>query len=156
MIDSVTLREAHVADIADLFAVRTSVRENHLTVAQLAERGVTPATVAADLALPETRTWVAEVARAVVAFTTADARHGTVFALFVRPEAERRGIGRALLAQAEAWLFAAGWEEIWLTTDEAAHSRAHRLYRAAGWSLVGPAEHGDVRYVKRPITRDDG
>lgn len=79
---------------------------------------------------------------------------GSVLALFVRPEAEGRGYGRALLAAAEAWLFAEGWTTIWLRTGREPYLRAHRIYRAAGWRLVGPAAHGDVRYEKHRDDRD--
>ena len=144
----IAMRAATAADIPALFAVRTSVRENHLDLAQLAERGVTPASVAGMLADEAMRTCVVEDRGEVVAFSTADARTGTVFALFVRPEAEGRGFGRALLEAAEEWLFAAGWATIWLQTGEEPYLRAHRIYRAAGWHLVGPADHEDVRYEK--------
>ena len=143
------VRDATAADIPALFAVRTSVRENHLDLAQLAERGVTPHSIAAMLADGGMCAWVVEERGEVVAFSMADRRLGTVFALFVRPEAEGRGVGRALLQAAEAWLFAAGFETIWLHTGREPHLRAHRLYRAAGWELVGPADHEDVRYEKR-------
>jgi GNAT superfamily N-acetyltransferase len=142
------MRDATTADIPALFAVRTSVRENHLDLAQLAARGVTPWSIAAMLADGAARAWVVEEHGEVVAFSMADARVGTVFALFVRPEAEGRGFGRALLGAAEAWLFGAGCETIWLQTGREPHLRAHRLYRAAGWELVGPADHEDVRYEK--------
>ncbi|HYG64738.1 MAG TPA: GNAT family N-acetyltransferase [Thermoanaerobaculia bacterium] len=115
----------------------------------LAERGVTPASVAGMLDEPQARTWVVEEDGEVVAFSMADSRAGTVFALFVHPKAHGRGYGRALLRAAEEWLFAAGWEVIWLNTGQEPHFRAHRIYRAAGWELVGPADHGDMRYEKR-------
>ena len=144
----VRCRPATEADIPALFAVRTSVRENHLDLTQLAARGVTPDSVSGMIAANHARTWVAEESGVVVGFSMADARTGTVFALFVRPEWEGRGHGRALLRAAEAWLFAAGWETIWLQTAEEMDNRAHSVYRAAGWTLVGAADHGDVRYEK--------
>ena len=141
-------RVATARDIPALFSVRTSVRENHLDLAQLAERGVTPRSVAGMLSGGDARTWVVEEDGAVVAFSMADARTGTLFALFVRPEFEGRGHGRALLAAAERWLFEAGWETIWLQTGRDPDIRAHGFYRAAGWTLVGDADHEDVRYEK--------
>ena len=143
------VRVATAADIPALFAVRTSVRENHLNLAQLADRGVTPASIAGMIAGHDSRAWVREEAGEVVAFSMADARTGTVFALFVHPEAQRRGHGRALLRAAEDWLFDAGWETIWLQTGRDPRIRAHGFYRAAGWRLAGPADHDDVRYEKR-------
>jgi GNAT superfamily N-acetyltransferase len=143
------IRPATPADIPALFDVRTSVRENHLDLAQLAERGVTPQSLAEMLEQHDARTWVCEGGGRIVAFSMADARTGTVFALFVRPEAEGRGYGRRLLRAAEEWLFAAGWETIWLQTGMEPHLRAHAFYRAAGWELAGAAGHDDVRYEKR-------
>lgn len=142
------VRVATAADPPALFEIRTSVRENHLDVVQLAARGVTLASVAAMVAGDDARTWVAEEDGRVVAFSIADARTGTLFALFVRPECEGRGHGRALLEAAERWLFDAGWEIIWLQTGREPGNRAHHLYRAAGWTLVGEADHDDVRYEK--------
>lgn len=148
-----TPRLATADDIPALFAVRTSVRENHLDLAQLAERGVTPTSIAELLADAKSRTWVVAERDEVVAFSMADARTGTVFALFVRPDAEGRGYGRTLLAAAEAWLFASGWGTIWLSTGREPYFRAHRIYRAAGWVMVGDADHDDVRYEKQPSRR---
>ena len=142
------IRPAMPGDIPALFAVRTSVHENHLDLAQLADRGVTAASLAASIADHEERTWVSEEDGTVVAFSMADARTGTVYALFVDPAAEGRGHGRALLRAAEDWLFDAGWETIWLNTGKEPGNRAHQFYRDAGWTLVGPADHDDVRYEK--------
>ncbi|HVS31104.1 MAG TPA: GNAT family N-acetyltransferase [Thermoanaerobaculia bacterium] len=146
------VRLATPADIPALFAVRTSVRENHLDIAQLAERGVTPESMAALLAGGQSETWVAESEQGIIGFSTADARTGSISALFVSPGAERQGYGRVLQA-AEEWLFGAGWETIGLQTGEEADNRAHAFYRAAGWIMAGPADHDDVRYEKsRPST----
>ncbi|MDP9177877.1 MAG: GNAT family N-acetyltransferase [Gemmatimonadota bacterium] len=149
------VREAAAADMPALFSIRTSVRENHLDLVKLAERGVTPASVAAMLDATDQRVWVAEDGNVIVALSMADARTGTVFAVFVHPSAEGRGFGRAVLRVAEDWLFEAGWEKIQLQTDEAPHTRAHRFYQAAGWELAGPADHGDVRYEKHRAVSND-
>jgi hypothetical protein len=42
------------------------------------------------------------------------------------------------------WLFAAGAERVWLTTD--AGTRAERFYRAASWRSVGAALPREARY----------
>ena len=145
-------RLATPADVPALFRIRTSVRENHLGLEQLAARGITPAVVEGTLTRAGARTWVVEVRGEVSAFCMADAQQGTVFALFVHPMAAGRGYGRALLRVAETWLFDAGWKTIWLQTGAEPGFRAHGFYQAAGWSLVGPADHGDVRYEKRRAT----
>lgn len=47
---SIQVREARKADIGEIFAIRTSVAENHLSLKQLAEMGITPESIAAMLA----------------------------------------------------------------------------------------------------------
>jgi hypothetical protein len=42
---TVTIRNAVEADIPAIFAVRTSVRENHLSVEQMAEMGITSGSI---------------------------------------------------------------------------------------------------------------
>jgi len=148
------VREADAADIPALFSVRTSVRENHLDLVDLAERGVTPAAVAAMIDAADQGVWVVEDQNVIVAFSMADATTGSVFAVFVHPSAEGRGFGRALLRVAEDWLFAAGWETIQLQTDQDPLTRAHGFYRASGWEHAGPANHGDVRYEKHRLQDD--
>ena len=142
------MRLATPADIPALLAVRTSVIENHCNLEQLAERGVTPESLAGMLGDDDMRTWAIEEGGEIVAFTMVDARTGTVYALFVTPDAEGRGHGRALLEAGEGFLYSAGWETIWLQTGREPHNRAHGFYRAAGWHLVGPSDHDDVRYEK--------
>ena len=90
VIGDAQLRIATADDVPVLFAIRTSVRENLLDRAQLAARGVTPASVSATLTRAGACTWVIEAAGEVAAFSMADAREGTVFALFVDPETSER------------------------------------------------------------------
>lgn len=142
------VRVATPADVPAVFDVRASVRENHLDRAQLAARGVMPASIARMVEGDDARAWVAMDDGCVAGFAIADARTGTVFALFVRPTHEHRGHGRALLGAAERWLFDAGWETIWLQTGRDPRNRAHHVYRAAGWTRAGDADHDDVRYEK--------
>jgi GNAT superfamily N-acetyltransferase len=145
----VPVRLATTADIPALFTIRTSVVENRLDLLQLAERGVTPDSMSGLLGCDHSRTFVVDQPEGVSGFATAHAQSASVFAVFVAPAAQGRGYGRALLSACEEWLFAQGCETIWLTTGEDPGNRAHAFYRAAGWTLVGSAEHGDVRYEKR-------
>jgi GNAT superfamily N-acetyltransferase len=106
------IRIATDADIPAIFDVRTSVRENHLSLDALADLGITPASVA-EMLRSTMRAWVAEDdGGEVVAFAMADAAEATVFAIFVRPDHEGRGLGRRLMREAESWLFASGCKEI--------------------------------------------
>jgi GNAT superfamily N-acetyltransferase len=141
-------RIACPADVASMSDVRTSVVENQMSVEALACIGVTPDTVAAILA-GDSRAWVAEEDGRIVAFSMADTGKATVFAMFVRPGHEGVGLGRALMTEAEQWLFSRRCEEIRLSTDRDPRVRAHGFYQHLGWRDDGIQEDGQVRYTKR-------
>lgn len=140
-----TVRPATVADIDTIFDIRTSVHENHLSRAQLTEMGITPETIRQAI-LDAPCAWVAEVDGVPVGFSMADAGDACVFAAFVLPEFEGHGLGRSLMANAEAFLFQYH-QAIWLETAEA--SRASGFYRALGWQAMENLPEGDVRFEKR-------
>lgn len=147
---SIRIRIATSSDIDDLFDIRTSVRENYQSREELAALGVTPASIATMLA-SSSRAWIAEVDTRPAAFAMADAEQATVFAMFVRPEYEGRGLGRLLMREAENWLFSQGLPEIWLLTGSDARLRAHGFYQRLGWSPVGVHPDGQIKYVKRRV-----
>lgn len=142
------IRLALPADIPAVFEVRTGVRENHMSMAELAVIGVTPDTLSGMLE-GDGRGWVAEEEGRVLAFAMADAADATVFALFVRDGCEGRGLGRLLMAEAEQWLFARGCAQIWLETDSDRAVRANGFYRHLGWTDDGLQDDGQVRFIKR-------
>ena len=132
------IRTATESDIPEMHRIRLSVRENRL---------VDPSAVQPDDYLPflreRGRGWVAEFDGRIVGFAIADLSRANIWALFVDPPAEARGIGRALHDRMLEWMFAAGADSVWLTTT--AGTRAERLYRAASWRYVGP-ERGEAKY----------
>lgn len=142
------IRVAGEADVEALFDVRTSVVQNFQSREELAGIGVTPHTVTRMLRTTS-RAWIAEEDGRAVAFSMADADEGTVFAMFVRPEYEGRGLGRALMRHAERWLFDCGWSEIWLLTGSDPALRAVGFYLHLGWVPAGREADGQTKYVKR-------
>lgn len=118
--------------------IRMSVAENRLT---------DPTKIRPDDYRPmlgeRGRGWVAEIDGRIVGFAVADRTGANVWALFVDAAFEKRGIGRALHERMMEWLFAAGAERAWLTTEPG--TRAERLYRAASWRHVA-TENGEARY----------
>ena len=139
-----TIRLAEQADIPAIFAIRTSVRENHLSHQQLTEMGITPDAIRQAMEATPC-VWVAEVEGVTVGFSMADAEDGCVFAAFVLSEFEGLGLGRSLMARAEDFLFQ-HHPSIWLETAE--NSRASGFYRNLGWQAVANLPEGDVRFEK--------
>lgn len=107
----VTFREAAATDMPGISRVRASVRENFLTPEQMAQRGITSASVAASF-LQSAKGWVAVRRDEIVAFSIADRDEASIFALFVLPEYEGRGIGSRLLDLAVQWLWDSGAERV--------------------------------------------
>src|SRR5690349_18331869 len=126
---TITIRDAAEKDIPAIFEVRTSVRENHLSVEQMAEMGITNETIREALR-NEACIWVAAEGDHVVGFSMADAANACLFAAFVRPDWAGQGIGRRLMERAEAFLFARH-SLIWLHTDGSSHAAG--FYERLGW-----------------------
>ena len=141
------IRVASEADVESLFDIRTSVLENHQSRADLARVGVTPDSVA-QMLHSSFRAWIASERKQDVAFSMADASEATVFAMFVRPAFEGRGLGRILMKRAEDWLFKQGCVEIWLLTDANRDVRANGFYRHLGWDDAGIQQDGQVKFTK--------
>ena len=142
-----TIRIATPADVPAMFEVRTSVRENQMSLLELAAVGITPATLPGMLT-GSGRGWVACDGDQVVAFAMAEAGDATIFAMFVRQSHEGRGLGRRLMQAAECWLSAEGCTEVWLLTDADLRVRANGFYRHLGWMEDGIQDDGQVRFMK--------
>lgn len=78
-----------------------------------------------------------------------------VYELYVDPTAHRGGGGAALLATAEAWFAAQGFERAELSAL-ASNPAAHDFYRAQGWAATGrtiPVDLGVVSFVETRFAR---
>ncbi|MGG5888174.1 GNAT family N-acetyltransferase [Falsiroseomonas sp. HC035] len=84
--------------------------------------------------------WVWDDGAAILGFSAGDPRDGSIWALFVHPDHEGRGIGRALLARACASLAAAGHRAA--TLETAAGTRAESFYLRQGWITAGLDSEG--------------
>lgn len=123
------IRRATEQDIARIVELRAGVSENILSDPSK----VTLEDIRWFIANPGIFVW--EENGEIAGFSAADTRNGFIWALFVDERYSGRGIGRTLLEYACQTLKSAGFERIRLTTDPA--TRAERLYRRAGWRLIG-------------------
>ncbi len=145
---SLVIRRASVEDVAILFDIRCSVRENHQSEGELAEIGVTHASVGAMLAGGDYATFIADLDGVSVGFTMAQCSTGYIFACFVRPDFEGRGIGRALMTAAEDAIRLAGVQRAWLSTGADEGLRAIGFYEHLAWRRVATLPDGQLRFEK--------
>jgi GNAT superfamily N-acetyltransferase len=135
-------RVASYTDIPRIMEIRHAVRENRL----LDPKAVTGADCAAFI--DEAEMWVWEENGRVLGFSAGDPYDGSIWALFVDPAHEGRGIGRALLALACDTVRAAGYATATLTTDPG--TRAEQFYLANGWIDSGRSGKGEIVF-RRPL-----
>ena len=139
---SAVLRQAFRRDIAAMHAVRLSVHENVLASPEVTEASYIPAIETTG------RGWVmVEGGEVIVGFAIANSVTGNIWALFVRPEYEGRGYGRALQSAMLSWLFAQGVARAWLSTQP--NTRAQRFYERSGWSSAGALASGELAFDMR-------
>ncbi len=134
-----TIREAHLTDIPKMWIVRYSVKENMLTdadevtdedcVEYLTQRG---------------KGWVCEMNSEIIGFAIIDLKDNNVWALFLKPEYENKGIGKKLHDIMIDWYFSQTKDHVWLGTLPG--TRAEGFYRNAGWKEIGIHGDGEIKF----------
>lgn len=132
-------REATVADIPQIQVVRHSVRENVLSDPSL----VTDKDCEEYLT-QRGKGWVCEIEGTVVGFSVADLEENNIWALFVHPEHEAKGIGKRLQSEMLDWYFSNTKEKVWLGTSP--NTKAEKFYRMSGWKEVGTHGKGEIKF----------
>ena len=132
-------REAQIADIPQIQVVRNSVKEN-----MLSDPALVPDSDVEDFISNRGKGWVYETKGRIVGFAIADLQDKNVWALFLHPDHEARGIGKQLHRIMLDWYFSQTRETIWLGT--APGSRAEKFYRLQGWKDVGVHGKGETKF----------
>jgi GNAT superfamily N-acetyltransferase len=132
-------REAQIADILQIQIVRNSVKEN-----MLSNPALVPDSDVEDYITRRGRGWVCEVDRTIIGFAIVSVTDHNVWALFIQPGYEKRGIGRKLHNDMMDWYFGQSTDKIWLST--AAGSRAEAFYRNAGWKEAGTHNKNEIKF----------
>lgn len=134
-----SFRRATFDDIPAMSEIRMAVSENILSDPSRVTRQMYE-----DYLDAKGRGWVAEVDGVIAGFCYADKHDASIWALFVSPGFEGRGIAQNLLPLAVEWLFGLGFDSVKLSTG--AGTRADRFYSAQGWRRV-PRNEREVEYV---------
>jgi GNAT superfamily N-acetyltransferase len=120
--------------------LRLNVRENRLLdPTRITEASYRPYILAGSA-------WVAETDEGIVGFAVVDAPERRVEALFIEPQSEGAGIGRALHQQMLEWAGEVGLPRLSLSTEDG--SRAVRFYEKAGWQRSGFTSDGEVLFER--------
>lgn len=139
------IREAKINDIEQIQIVRNSVKENTLSDPNL----VTDEDCTEFMTV-RGKGWVCEIDNRIVGFAIVDLKENNIWALFLDPRFEKKGIGLQLHKIMLDWYFTQTKKTIWLGT--AFNTRAERFYRKAGWTEVGL--HG-TKEIKFEMTLND-
>ena len=123
-------RQAIPEDIPQIQIVRNSVKEN-----QLSNPNLIPDDLVEEFITKRGKGFVCEIDDIIVGFSIVDFVENNVWALFLLPEFEGKGIGKKIHQLMLDEYFSKTKETIWLSTE--ANSRAEIFYKKQGWKNAG-------------------
>ncbi len=133
------VRIADDNDIPAMQRIRSLVKEN-----KLAEGRTISADMIRDFINQRGQGWVFQSDNSILGFAIADYTDHSVWALFVDPDHESQGVGKALHDHMLAEFSARRIHKVVLGTDP--NTRAERFYAANGWRRTGMDDRGEVRF----------
>jgi GNAT superfamily N-acetyltransferase len=138
-------REATIDDIDNYMIVRMAVKENVLNNPALVTREDN-----VNYLTKFGKGWVCEIENQIIGFSIVGLVQRNVWALFVLPGCENKGIGRKLHDLMMKWYFSQTTEKIWLGTEP--NSKAAAFYQKRGWTKVGMYGENETKFE---MTFDD-
>ena len=132
-------REAGISDIEQIQSVRNSVTENALS-----NPGLVTDDDCKEFLTVRGKGWVCEMENKIVGFAIADLKESNIWALFIRPEFEGRGIGARLHDIMLDWYFSQSKENVWLGTSS--DTKAERFYKKRGWKETGMHGKNEIKF----------
>ena len=132
-------RQAQIEDIKQIQIVRNSVKENTLSnPLQVIEKDYQ------EFLTERGKGWVCEIENQIIGFAIADLRDNNIWALFLKPEFEGKGIGTKLQNLMLNWYFENGKENVWLGTSP--NTRAEKFYTESGWVKNGMHGSKEIKF----------
>ena len=133
------IKEATIEDIIPMQTVRNAVLENTLS---------NPALITDDdykeFLFQRGKGWVSEMDNEIVGFAVIDMKENNIWALFVKPEFEKQGIGKQLHDTMLDWYFTQTDKPVWLGTSP--NTRAETFYRKKGWAEIGTHDNDEIKF----------
>ncbi|SMC57894.1 GNAT family N-acetyltransferase [Pedobacter nyackensis] len=132
-------REAKIEDIQQIHVVRNSVTENTLSNPDL----ITYDDYVEFLTV-RGKGWVCEIDGQIVGFSIVDLKEENIWALFLSPAFEGKGIGKRLQDLILNWYFSNGKDSVWLGTVP--NTRAAGFYEKSGWKEIGWNGEKEIKF----------
>lgn len=133
------IRVATIADIKQIQLVRHSVTENVLS-----DPGLVTDDDCKTFLTERGQGWVYVIDNKVVGFSIVDVIDHNVWALFIHPAYEKKGIGKKLHWVMLDWYFKQTDITLWLGTSP--NTRAENFYKIAGWKAVGLHADDEIKF----------
>jgi ribosomal protein S18 acetylase RimI-like enzyme len=133
------IREAILSDIPGMQFVRNAVKENTLS-----DPARIPDSAYIDYLITRGKGWVAVIDEQICGFAIADLKTNSIWALFIDPAFEAKGIGKKLHTEMMNWYFSQTRTPVWLSTG--AQTRASEFYKKQGWSFTGITASGEEKF----------
>jgi len=133
------IREARVEDILQIQVVRNSVKENTLSNPDLVTNKDCE-----EFITEKGKGWVCEIDGKITGFSIVDLIDNNIWALFVDPDFEKKGIGKKLHDIMLDWYFAKTKDNVWLGTSP--NTRAELFYRKSGWNEIGIHGKNEIKF----------
>ncbi len=134
-----TFREARLEDIPQIQIVRNAVKENTLSDPNL----VTDSDCE-EFLFSRGKGWACEIDKQIVGFAIADLKEHNIWALFIHPTFEGKGIGKKLHGMMLDWYFEQQQTYVWLGTSP--NTRAASFYQTAGWTPNGTHGKDELKF----------
>lgn len=132
-------RVAKIEDLNQILLVRNSVTENTLS---------NPGSISIDDCIQfitvRGKGWVCEINNEIVGFSIVDLVNNNIWALFMKPAFEGKGIGKQLHDMMLDWYFEQTKINVWLGTSPS--TRAELFYKKAGWIEIGKHGNDEVKF----------
>lgn len=137
------VREMRSDDVVEAHRIRLRVRENRLSDPSVVTEQDYHSFMAGD-----TKSWVCTLNDEIAGFAMVDVTKRNLWALFVAPEHEFKGVGRSLHDTMLEWYFT---RADLLRLSTAPDTRAAAFYRRAGYVSTGVTPSGELVFeLHRP------
>ena len=134
-----SIRQATIEDIDQIQLIRRMVKENILLNPQLVSNEDCKTFIT-----KRGKGWVALSNDEILGFAIADLKDNNIWALFVHPNHEKKGIGKKLHDTMLEWYFDYGKSKVWLSTDPG--TRAEKFYKKQGWTRKVKLPNGEIKF----------